>query len=356
LLDMEMSGSTSDRKGTRLGREFRDRYNERGLIGSFDHKYEFKPSFMADWEGHRNTVTSIVKDTSKNVIWSGGRDGSVMAWVVRDFLVGLDPRVSRIEQEINRPVIKEKRPLECLMCDEANQLMFSGGSDREIKVWDTTTWEPVRRFKGHQGGIFKLTKLGRNAFLSCSGDQTIKRWDLHKGVCMETWNEHNNRVTSVLYDREKFAHSFVSCSADGTIKIWDIRTPQSVATLSDHELDVTDVTYINGYCNVASGSLDKTIKIWDLNMRAIMNTFDMGSQVHSMTYSAKNDKIIVGADQLKLIHIDNNFEIETCEDKNGHTGSIRSLLIDNELEVLYTGSTDNLIKVWHLKKNKYINN
>jgi len=68
-------------------------------------------------------------------------------------------------------------------------------------------------------------------------------------------------VTSVLYDREKFAHSFVSCSADGKIKIWDIRTPQSVATLSDHELDVTDLTYINGYCNLASGSLDKTIKV-----------------------------------------------------------------------------------------------
>jgi len=32
-----------------------------------------------------------------------------------------------------------------------------------------------------------------------------------------------------------------------------------------------------------------------------MNTFDMGSQVHSMAYSAKNDKIIVGADQLKVI-------------------------------------------------------
>jgi len=78
LLDMEMSGSNSDRKGFKLGREFRDRYNERGLIGSFDHKYEFKPSFMADWEGHRNTITSIVKDTTKNVIWSGGRDGSVM--------------------------------------------------------------------------------------------------------------------------------------------------------------------------------------------------------------------------------------------------------------------------------------
>jgi len=49
-------------------------------------------------------------------------------------LVGLDPRVSRIEQEVNRPVIKEKRGIECLMCDESNQLMFSGGADREIKV------------------------------------------------------------------------------------------------------------------------------------------------------------------------------------------------------------------------------
>ena len=93
---------------------------------------------------------------------------------------------------------------------------------------------------------------------------------------METWNEHNNRVTSVLYDIEKFAHSFVSCSSDGSIKVWDIRTPQSVATFSDHELDVTSVSYINGHCNMASGSLDKTIKVNLYENAHMINIKDLG--------------------------------------------------------------------------------
>ena len=41
-------------------------------------------------------------------------------------------------------------------------------------MWESTTGKMLRVLKGHKGGVFGLTKMGRNAFLSCSGDQTIK--------------------------------------------------------------------------------------------------------------------------------------------------------------------------------------
>jgi len=45
--------------------------------------------------------------------------------------------------------------------------------------------------------------------------------------------------------------------------------------------------------------------------------------------------------------------VETFSDANAHTGSIRTLFIDKELDVLYTGSFDKTIKVkrvmWKLK-------
>ena len=54
--------------------------------------------------------------------------------MVRDFLVGLDPRVSSLQQENSEMVFRDKKAVECLMCDEVNELVFSGGLSQEIKV------------------------------------------------------------------------------------------------------------------------------------------------------------------------------------------------------------------------------
>ena len=115
------------------------------------------------------------------------------------------------------------------------------------------------------------------------------------------WNEHSNRVTGILYDREKFAHSFMSCCADGKIKMWDFRTEESVATFTDHDLDVTSLLFMGGSYNMVSGSLDKTVKIWDLNMRKVETSINMGAPVHSLAYYSRFDKLIVGSDNLKVI-------------------------------------------------------
>lgn len=42
-------------------------------------------------------------------------------------------------------------------------------------------------------------------------------------------------------------------------------------------------------------------------------------------------------------------KIEVIDDPNGHTGSIKSLLIDNTLDLVYSGSFDTNLKVRETK-------
>ena len=43
--------------------------------------------------------------------------------------------------------------------------------------------------------------------------------------------------------------------------------------------------------------------------------------------------------------MEDDFAVETYKDENEHRGSIRSIFIDEEMDVLYTGSNDSVIKV-----------
>ena len=46
-----------------------------------------------------------------------------------------------------------------------------------------------------------------------------------------------------------------------------------------------------------------------------------------------------------MVHLENNNTVELINDYHDHTGSIKTLLIDKELDLLYTGSFDQSIKV-----------
>jgi len=328
--------------------EQRDSFKRKEIVN--DAKAEFKLTFMTNWEGHNSTVTSIVKDINHETVWTASKDRTLRGWDMKTIFERRNSYGSIASSKTDQIVLKDKKGIEVLMYDPNNRIILSGGADHDIKVWEPSTGKMVSVLKGHQGGIFGLAKMGHNAFLSCSGDQTIRKWDLHKEVCIDVWNEHRNRVTGILYDREKFAHSFLSCCADGKIKMWDFRTDKSVATFDDHDLDVTSLIFMGKSYNMVSGSFDKTVKIWDLNMRKVENSINIESQVHALAYHTKNDKLIVGSNDLKMIDVEDNFRMEVHdEDENRHQGSIKALYVDEELDLLYSGSTDNIVKVWLMR-------
>ena len=46
-----------------------------------------------------------------------------------------------------------------------------------------------------------------------------------------------------------------------------------------------------------------------------------------------------------MVHLENDNTVELINDYHDHNGSIKTLLVDKELDLLYTGSFDQSIKV-----------
>ena len=81
----------------------------------------------------------------------------------------------------------------------------------------------LRTFTGHSGYVLScaFSKDGR-LFVSASGDETLKIWDVQTGQCKCTLSGHSSYVNACCFSPD--GGSVLSGSADNTLKIWDATT------------------------------------------------------------------------------------------------------------------------------------
>ncbi|MFN6528690.1 hypothetical protein [Nostoc sp. ChiSLP03a] len=60
---------------------------------------------------------------------------------------------------------------------------------------------------------------------SSSHDLTIKLWDVSTGECLKTWRGYTDWVRSVIFTQNY--HTLISASDSHTVLLWDTRTNQS---------------------------------------------------------------------------------------------------------------------------------
>ncbi|CAB1350395.1 unnamed protein product [Coregonus sp. 'balchen'] len=89
-------------------------------------------------------------------------------------------------------------PVWCLCVYSTGDLLFSGSSDKTIKVWDTcTTYKCQKTLEGHDGIVLALCIQG-NRLYSGSADCTIIVWDIQTLQKVNTIRAHDNPVCTLV--------------------------------------------------------------------------------------------------------------------------------------------------------------
>ena len=133
--------------------------------------------------------------------------------------------------------------------------------DYFIRIKNIRTNES-KELKGHLLHINNLfLNSNETLLLSTSDDNTIKVWDLEKGICFCTLEGHKKAVSFALFSPNN--KNILSASVDKTARIWDYQTAKLIGTLKGHKRSVNYASYSNDGKYIVTASDDNSIRIWD---------------------------------------------------------------------------------------------
>eukprot|EP01118_Nematostelium_gracile_P011480 TRINITY_DN4078_c0_g1_i1.p1 TRINITY_DN4078_c0_g1~~TRINITY_DN4078_c0_g1_i1.p1 ORF type:complete len:366 (-),score=77.42 TRINITY_DN4078_c0_g1_i1:71-1168(-) len=288
-------------------------------------------------DGHTSIVVTLA--VVNRLLFSGSMDGTLKVWNLENFTV--------VREASLGPVFTLKI---------ASSFMFSGHLN-SIKLWDLQSFECKMSINAHEGNVKALCVMGDRLF-SGSSDRSIKVWNLLNGSCVHTLtNAHDGEIRDLLalVDSNGQMRYLLSASDDTRIKVWNTEF-SGVKILDGHKKPIRALIAFGQY--FFSGSEDTHIKMWNTSIFAEVASIATLVSVHSlaMTSSLQTPILVSGhADgSIKLWNVSNPAHIDCAMMLMAHTEPVRALIAEQGF--LLSGGYDKTIKIWYPQNQKLIFN
>ncbi|MEM7531224.1 MAG: hypothetical protein AAF639_03535 [Chloroflexota bacterium] len=142
------------------------------------------------------------------------------------------------------------------------QKIVSGGADGTIRIWCSSTLNPLQLFFGHTGRVRSVAWAGDGtAIASASQDGTVRVWDAESGQQRKILKGHSGTVECVAFSPD--GQRLVSGGEDHTIRLWDWQNEETIRELKGHVAAIKCVKFSPDGQKIISGSADCTVAVWN---------------------------------------------------------------------------------------------
>lgn len=238
-----------------------------------------------------------------------------------------------------------------------SDVCVSGGKDKTVVAYNWKTGNVVKKFKGHEHEITKVTCIpNSNQFFSASRDRMVMMWDLHgSSQPRQQLCGHAMVVTGLAVSPD--SSQLCTGSRDNTLLLWDVVTGQSVERASVSRNVVTHLCWVPREPYILQTSEDKTLRLWDSRGLQVAHMFP--AKQYIQTYCE------VSVDGHKCVSCSNGFGGEGCEatlwdlrqtrnricEYKGHFQTVASCVFLPRalalMPLIATSSHDCKVKIWN---------
>ncbi|KAF2834383.1 WD40 repeat-like protein [Patellaria atrata CBS 101060] len=225
-----------------------------------------------------------------------------------------------------------------------DDLLVSGGCDRDVRVWNMATGASVHTLRGHTSTVRCLKMSDANTAISGSRDTTLRIWDITKGICKHVLVGHQASVRCL----EIHGDLIVSGSYDTTARIWSISEGKCLRTLNGHFSQIYAIAFDGK--RIATGSLDTSVRIWDPTDGRCMAILQGHTSLVGQL-QMRGDVLVTGGSDgsVRVWSLTENQPIHRLA---AHDNSVTSLQFDDTRIV--SGGSDGRVKIWDLAKGALV--
>ena len=290
--------------------------------------------------GEHQALT-FVPHPSESILYSGGNDDTIRLWDT--------DRAEPLEA-----LRGHLAPVQALALDGSAKTLVSGSEDGSVIVWDLEVLKLVySESKAHRGPVHSVDLHPRKSVLASGGkDGKVRLWNLDGLKPLRTLVEHQKPVTQVGFTPK--GERLISSSADGTLIVWDWKSGKVLHKLKQHTKAVNGFGISPMGREMLSGGKDGAIHRWVLGEEKSAGALDsVSGPVERVRFSNSGKQVLAALSDGTLL----TWGLGTSSflaSLKGHERPVNSLDFTNNGRYLATASADKTIKLWDMEKHEVV--
>jgi len=208
------------------------------------------------------------------------RDGGLLATSDAAGLITIrDTADWKVQRELRHP-----GGATSVVFSKSGSALFSGGYDGAVRLWSLRDGRQTGALNGARGTVWTIDVSPDGGRLAAAGEDSIIRVrDLAKPLSTKLLRGHERNVWEARFSPD--GSQIASGSFDESVRLWNVATGHPIRTILGHRQAVVGLDYSPDGKLVATGSDDSTIRLWRASDGAPMRTIDNGAHVDKVAFS-----------------------------------------------------------------------
>ena len=185
----------------------------------------------------------------------------------------------------------------CMIFIESANIIATSSLDPDIEIWSFNSLELnlklISILTGHSKSVICLKDFPNlKCLASCSNDNTLKLWDIHKKICLTTLKFNNIIIITCCYN-PNYNMEIYTAGEEKEIFVWG-GSPHNYNYIPKHKFKtahkngIKHLMFVEDYNLVVSGGKDNKLCFWDYNNKyACVETLDFGYDILCIKYIKK---------------------------------------------------------------------
>jgi len=198
---------------------------------------------------------------------------------------------------------------------------------------------------GHSGDIASIAFSPDGCILaSGSWDNTIKLWDVRKGLLIRTLEGHYNCVQRVVFSSD--GKRLASASADTSIMLWDVASGVPIKRFWGHSDEAWTVAISPDGKRLASGGMDNKIILWDVKSGKPIRTMQGETEMAQALAFSSDGKMLAAGNRDYTVKLWDAETGKLIRRLGEHEDQVASVAFSADGRFLASGGMDAVIKIW----------